>query len=119
MRVVADEFQWHLRYSGLDGKLDTPDDVLTLRHLHLPADTEISIDLQSKDYVYSFYLPHITLMEVAVPDRPFNLEFETSAPGTFKLLGSQMCGFAHPNLLGDVVIHPPADFETWLSQIGN
>jgi cytochrome c oxidase subunit 2 len=119
MRVVADNFRWHLRYSGPDGKLDTTDDVLMQRHLHLPANTEISIDLQSKDYVYSFYLPHIALMEVAIPNMPFNLKFETGSSGTFELLGSQMCGYTHPNLLADVVIHAPANFETWLSKVGN
>jgi len=117
MRVTAAEFQWRIRYPGPDEKLDTSDDVLARRHLHLPAETRVAIDLRSEDYVYSFFLPHIDLMEVAVPDIPFELVFETATPGIHELLGSQMCGYTHPELLGDVVIHTPNDFETWLSGV--
>lgn len=116
MRVTAEEFKWHIRYPGSDGRLDTPDDILTHRHLHLPENSDVSIDLQSKDYVYSFYLPHIGLVEVAVPNLPFTVEFHTAGPGTHELLGSQMCGYAHPDLLGTVVIHPSEDFKVWLAQ---
>ena len=118
LRVTGDDFRWRIRYPGPDGDLDTPDDVVTWRHLHLPADSEIVIDLRSADYVYTFYVPHLDIMEAAVPDAPFVLDFESGKPARDDLLGSQMCGYTHPELLGDLVIHPPADFELWLAGLG-
>jgi cytochrome c oxidase subunit 2 len=116
VRMTGQDFKWIIRYPGADGALDTPDDVLTQRHLHLPARTEVTVDLRSADYVYSIFLPQFDLVEAAVPERPFELEFRTGAPGTLELLGSQMCGFSHPDLIGELVIHARGDFDAWLTR---
>jgi heme/copper-type cytochrome/quinol oxidase subunit 2 len=115
LRVTGDEYRWRLRYPGPDGELDTADDLLTWRHVHLPADAEIVIDLESVDYVYTFYVPELDLMEPAVPGSPYALDFESGPPAVHDLLGSQMCGYTHPQLLGDVVIHPAEEFDRWLA----
>ncbi len=117
VRITGHEFEWHIRYPGPDGRLDTPDDIETRRHLHVPADTRVTLALHSRDYVYSLFLPHADLLEVAVPDRRFTLQFETGEAGKFELLGSQMCGFAHPNLIGELVVHSQRDFDAWLREI--
>ena len=104
------------RRSGPDARFDTADDILARRHLHVPARTAVVIDLRSEDYVYTFHLPHFDLIEAAIPDMRSQLEFETESPGISELLGSQMCGYAHPQLLGDVVVHTPQEFEAWLAE---
>ena len=117
LRVTAENFKWHLKYPGPDGILDTPDDILTQQHLHLPTYTNVSIELLSNDWVYSFFLPHLGLTDIAVPDAPFTIEFQTGASGNHRLLGSQMCGYTHPDLLGDVVIHTQQEFGEWLQPL--
>jgi len=119
LRVTGDEFRWRIRYPGPDDRLDTPDDVEAWRHLYLPARTEIVIDLCSADYVYTFYVPAFDIMEAAVPKVPFEIDFETGPPGRFDLLGSQMCSYTHTELLGDTVVLPPAEFERWMSALGD
>ncbi len=111
VRLTGSDFRWHIRYPGPDHRLDTPDDLLAQRHLHLPTDTDIQLELRSDDFVYSLYLPDYELVEMAFPGRPFLLEFSTGSVGTSRLLGSQMCGYTHEQLLGNIVVSGPADYR--------
>ena len=53
------------------------------------------------------------------PLPPFTeLELETGPAGVHDLLGSQMCGFTHPEPLGDVIVQERAEFADWLSEQG-
>ena len=90
IRVTGHDFQWRFRYAGADGQLDTSDDLVASRHLYLPAHSIVSVDLRSQDYAYSFYLPHLDLVETAIPDDPFLLQFETDGPCHYALVGGQM-----------------------------
>ncbi len=117
VRVTAQDFQWHHRYPGADRRLDTPDDLLTRRHLHLPTDTEIQIELCSDDFVYTLYLPDYELVEMAFPGRPYLMKISTRSAGTSGFLGSQMCGFTHEDLLGELVVMNPTDFRRWMQTL--
>ena len=117
VRMMGNEFQWDIQYPGPDGAFDTMDDVRTHQHLHLPSDSPITIELRSQDFVYSLYLPHIERLELACPGQNFTLEFHSGAPATHELLGTQMCGFAHPNLIGDLVVHRLHDFDEWQNAV--
>ncbi|HET9481584.1 MAG TPA: hypothetical protein VFP98_07510 [Candidatus Polarisedimenticolia bacterium] len=113
VRVTGRDFRWHILYPGPDGRLDTPDDLRALQHLHLPARTKIELDLRSDDYVYGLNLPDLDAADLAVPGRPFVMEFRTEGPGTYRLLGNQMCGGRHPELIGDLVVLTPEAFGEW------
>ena len=116
--ITGVEYEWHMRYPGLDGKLNTADDGHDKRHLHLPAHTEVKLQLHSEDYLYSFALPHVDLKEIAIPDLEFSLSFTTGSEGTFDLLGDQLCGYAHPKLMGKLIILSPRDFAGRMRQLG-
>jgi cytochrome c oxidase subunit 2 len=107
VRITGRDFRWHIRYPGPDGVLDTADDRLDQRNLHVPASTDVELELCSDDFVYSLYLPDYELVEMAFPGRPLVMEFRTDSPGRSRLMGSQMCGFAHEELLGKLVVDPP------------
>ena len=47
------------------------------------------------------------------------LDFESGKPARDELLGSQMCGYTHPELLGDVEIQSPAEFGRWMAGLGS
>jgi len=116
IRVTGGNWKWEVRYPGEDGILDSDDDVVDEQNVHLPAGSHVTLDLDSRDYSYSFYVPDYDLIEVALPGSPFRREFDSGAAGVHKLLGSQMCGYAHPDLLGDVVVQEPADFDAWIKK---
>ena len=114
VRITGHEFRWQIRYAGADEEFDTEDDVRTRRHLHLPPDSPVTLELGSDDFVYSLYIPHVEIFEFAYPGRIFILEFDSGLPSTHELLGTQMCGFAHPELIGELVVHVQDEFDEWL-----
>lgn len=116
VRITGANYQWIIRYAGEDRRLDTADDVETRRNLRLPALSTIRLELASDDYVYSFHLPALDISDLAVPRRPFRLQFETESPGTSRLIGGEMCGFRHPELMGDLIVQRPQEFRSWLEQ---
>ena len=71
----------------------------------------------SDDYIYNLALPHLGLKEIAVPDLSFAIEFTADETGTFDLLGDQMCGYDHPELLGKISVDSHAGFNAWLYDI--
>ena len=76
----------------------------------------IELELTSRDYIYTFALPHLDLHQVAVPDLTFALAFTSQTTGVFAFVGDQMCGFEHESLNGRVVIESPAAFVDWLER---
>ena len=117
VEITGEEFQWHIRYPGPDGQLGTSDDIHALRNMHLPVKTKTKINLTSRDYIYTLVFPNRELREIAVPDMVFSLEFESETTGTFDLIGDQFCGYAHPDLLGKLVVQTHRDFDVWLRQM--
>ena len=119
IEVTGADYQWHIRYPGNDGLLHSDDDILALRHVHLPSSTPVKIHLKSRDFIYAFRVPELKQSQMAIPDLDFALDFKTPAPGLFQLKGDQMCGFAHPDLIGELVVEPRAGFLDWLQQVQN
>lgn len=116
IEVVGRGFEWYVRHPGPDLELGTADDVLAMRDVHLPAGTRAQLRLKSDDYLYSLSVPHAGQREIAVPDLEFALELQAQELGTFELKGQQMCGFAHPRLIGKLVVQSPEEYSRWLRE---
>ncbi len=110
--VTGEDFNWHFNYAGDDGLTGTADDRTSLRYLYLPANTDVTLNLHSRDYLYSFALPDFGQSSIAVPDLDHSLKFKTGAPGIYALRGDQFCGFSHKTLMGEVrvVAADPASY---------
>jgi len=115
IEMTGHDFRWHSRYPGDDGQVGTPDDVHAAQVLHVPVKADVKIVLKSRDYIYSLEVPQAGLKEIAVPDLTFTLRFEADNIGTFVLPGEQLCGYAHPDLIGTLVVESQRDYRRWLA----
>jgi len=115
VEVTGEEYNWYFRYPGEDGELGTEDDKFSKQNLYLPDNTNVTLNLKSKDYVYNVTLPEIGKKEIAVPDLEFSLHFTTQGESTWEFKGDQFCGFSHETLIGKVFIREQASegFYTW------
>ena len=109
IEVTGDEFNWYFRYPGPDGILGTSDDQHSVQNVFLPDNSRVNLKLKSNDYVYSFALPELGLVEIAVPGLSFELLFTTGDEQTLQLMGDQFCGFAHETLIGKVYVRNQDD----------
>ncbi|MCS6895030.1 MAG: cytochrome c oxidase subunit II [Bacteroidia bacterium] len=97
IEVVAEQFQWRVRYPGNDGKLGryhytliggenvlgidftdpkSQDDLLpALKEIHLPVGALVTIHVRSKDVLHSLYLPHFRSHVYAVPGQKNQVMF--------------------------------------------
>jgi len=113
VRVVAKQFNWMMHYPGLDGALDTKDDVKIENSLHVPAGSPVRVILSSEDVIHSFFLPNVRLKQDAVPGRDIEVWFEATKPGKYDIPCAELCGFGHGNMLGILTVHDPEDFKAW------
>jgi heme/copper-type cytochrome/quinol oxidase subunit 2 len=115
----GNDFRWHITYPGDDGQLLTEDDVHTQRHLYLPAGATVAVRLESDDYLYTVALPAFEVREMAIPDLLRHLHFKTTATGVSELRGDQLCGFAHSELMGTVVVLDRDEFLSWCRSLSS
>ena len=116
IRVTGGEFEWHVHYPGPDSEFGTADDVEAKQDLHVPVGTEISVELDSEDYIYRFRIPEFGVNEMAIPDLHFSAQFRPDSVGNYALRGDQMCGFSHSSLLGRVYVHSRLDYYAQLKR---
>lgn len=117
VKVIGSGYRWQYVYPGSDLVLDTEDDRYSSRMLFAPTDTKVQLHLCSEDYVYLLEIPKVGVYEIAAPDLKFEVGFATKKPGSYKLLGSQMCGYTHPDLMGDLTVQSYEDFVQTMKRL--
>ena len=84
----------------------TPDDVVTLNDMRIPVGRPVMINLKSKDVIHSFYVPNFRIKHDANPGYVTRMWFEAKSSGKFEIACSQMCGWAHYKMKGDLTVLP-------------
>ena len=117
--VTGRQFQWRIRYPGLDGAFDTADDIQTVNDLHFVKDTPTIILLKSEDVLHSFFLPQLRIKQDAVPGLTIPVKFDANRAGKYELLCAELCGWGHYTMRAEVTVHESeGDFREWLAETG-
>ena len=116
IKVVGQQWTWAFQHSGLDGTLDTPDDVWTTDTLHVAEGKTYHFLLESKDVVHSFFVPVFRLKQDAIPGRTITGWFKPTRTGTYDILCAEICGIGHGIMGGRIVIDSPEQHAAWVQQ---
>ncbi len=115
--VVGRQFQWLIRYPGVDGKLNTEDDLQLINDLHFVKDAPILIHLKSRDVLHSFFLPNFRIKQDAVPGLTIPVWFDADTAGHYDLVCAELCGWGHYKMRGAITVHETQrDFDEWMKQ---
>jgi len=114
IEVMPQQWAWNFRYAGPDGKFNTPDDVLTLNDMKIPVDRPVMLNLKAKDVIHSFYVPNFRIKHDANPGYVTRMWFQAKQGGQFEIACSQMCGWAHYKMKGDLTVLSQTDYDAWL-----
>ena len=117
IEIVGSEFVFYFRYPGVDRVLFSEDDRYGSGTLFVPEGANVHFKLTSLDYLYTLEIPARDVYEMAAPDLVFNAHVPPSTPQTYDLLGSQMCGYDHPGLLGKMVVQATDDFDRTMTTL--
>ncbi|MCG3211672.1 MAG: hypothetical protein FOGNACKC_05318 [Anaerolineae bacterium] len=107
VEVSASQWQWAFTY---------PDTGVTTTELMLPAGRNIELKLTSTDVIHSFGVPEFQLSQDIVPGSPTLVRVTPTQTGSYKVICEAFCGVDYQDMLAEINVVSPADFENWLSQ---
>lgn len=137
VRVVAQQFEWHIHYPGTDGVfgrtdiklmsadnalgLDrtdaaAKDDVTSINQLNLPVNRPVLIHLSTKDVIHSFGLLEMRVKQDAIPGYSTPVWFIPTVAGEYEIACSQLCGLGHFRMRGFVSIQTQDNFKKWMDE---
>jgi cytochrome c oxidase subunit II len=119
VRVYAQQWAWSFQQPGMDGILDTQDDIRTVGDLHVKVNTTYHYELVSRDVVHSFAIPAFRLKQDVLPGRTITGWFRATRTGTFDIQCTQLCGVGHALMAGRIVVETPAQYAAWVRQASN
>ena len=112
MRIEAIGRQWMWKFQHPGGQAEIND-------LHVPTGEPILINMISQDVIHSLYIPALRIQMETLPGRYTQFWFNADRPGTYRILCSEFCGTDHSVMGGLLTIMTPADYATWLAQVGH
>jgi cytochrome c oxidase subunit 2 len=113
--VTGRQFEWRIRYAGPDRELGTHDDVFLVNDLHLPANEEVVLQIESQDVLHSFFLPNLRLKQDVVPGMKQFVWFKANRTGVFDVVCAELCGWGHYKMRGRLTLESRESFDRWLA----
>jgi cytochrome c oxidase subunit 2 len=111
--VYGHQWWWSFEYD-VDG--DGEPDIITANELVIPADTPVTVHVESRDVIHSFWIPSLNGTIDAVPGRTHSIVLEADEPGEYDGQCKEYCGLSHANMKMRVVAVSMNEFRTWIEQ---
>jgi len=109
--VFGQQWWWSYQY---DVNGDGIPEVTTANELVIPAGQPITLEVQSRDVIHSFWIPALNGTRDAVPGRIQTLQIVADQPGVYQGQCKEFCGLSHANMRARAIAMTPSDFQTWL-----
>ncbi|CEJ11960.1 Alternative cytochrome c oxidase subunit 2 [bacterium YEK0313] len=135
VEVMGQQWRWAYRLPGNDGKLGTtdvqfigPDNPLGINpndpngrddvvvdggDLHLPLGRPVKVLLRSIDVLHNFYVPEFRAKMDMIPGSVTYFWFTPTRAGEFDVLCAELCGLAHSQMRGKVIVESAQAYERW------
>jgi cytochrome c oxidase subunit 2 len=107
VQIIGHQWWWEYRYPDLD--------VVTANELYLPVGTELTVDLESRDVIHSFYVPRFGMMRDMVPGKVNRMSLLVDQAGTYDGACTQYCGLQHAWMRQRIVAQPRDQFDAWVA----
>jgi cytochrome c oxidase subunit 2 len=105
--VMGKKWMWKFAY---------PDGPNAVGTIHVPANRPVRLLMTSRDVIHSFYVPDFRIKQDVLPGRYSETWFEATKPGRYQILCAEYCGTWHSQMWGEVVVMPPAEFDSWMAE---
>lgn len=136
--VQAEQFNFHFRYAGPDGKfgvlqsslindsngnffgLDRANDPaarddIVSDTLAIPVNRPILLTLHSQDVGHSFFVRELRIQQDFVPGLIIPVHFTAIQTGKYEIVCTQLCGLGHYSMRAYLEVMPQNQFEAWLN----
>ena len=113
--VVSQRWAWTFVHGGLDGKLDTADDIKTADELHVKVGDVVHFEGSSRDVLHSFSIPVFRLKQDLIPGRVTTGWFKANRAGTFDIQCVEICGIGHGMMVARIVVETAEQHAAWIA----
>lgn len=112
VHVTGYMFNWDYTYFLGDGE-DTG--MMSTKRLTMPANRNVLLEITSSDVQHSFWVPELAGKVDAIPGRTNTMWLNVAKPGLYEGNCAEYCGLNHYNMLIEVEVLEPAQFDAWLA----
>lgn len=109
VEIIGHQWFWEYRYPGHGV-------VFANEPLVIPSGKIVAADVTSIDVVHSWFVPEFGVKMDANPGRVNHVWFEVEKPGTYGGQCAELCGVLHGDMLINVNVVSPEEFERWLAE---
>jgi cytochrome c oxidase subunit 2 len=96
-------------------KVQHPTGQSEINALHVPAHEPIVLTMISQDVIHDFFVPAFRVKADVLPGAYTRIWFEATKVGTYHLFCAEYCGTKHSQMIGEVVVMEPGEYQRWLS----
>lgn len=127
VNVVGKQWAWDFNYTyggeerhyaGIQAHLTGEEgDQERLPTLYLPYGEEVTFELTSRDVIHSFWIPQFLQKRDMIPGRTTEIHLTPTEIGTFDGKCAELCGEYHSEMLFNVEVVSPEDFQEYLETL--
>jgi cytochrome c oxidase subunit II len=107
--VIGQQFFWSFSYPG-NRTVPCPCEV--------PVNTEIVLNVTSRDVNHQFGIPDFRVKTDAIPGKYNVVWIEPNFVANYTIQCFELCGVGHATMISTLVVVPQATFDSWLSAQG-
>jgi cytochrome c oxidase subunit II len=104
--IVGKQWMWKAEHPGGQHEINA---------LHIPVDRDVQLTMISQDVFHSFSIPAFRVKREVIPGRYTTVWFTATQTGTYHIFCTQYCGTLHSQMIGEVVVMTPDEYERWIA----
>jgi cytochrome c oxidase subunit 2 len=108
--IDGHQFYWEFRY---------PNGAISVDHLRLPYNRVVRLTIVAHDVDHSWWVPALGGKLDAIPGKTNHTSFRATKLGTFRGQCAEFCGLLHAEMLSQVEVLPPDQYDSWVAQRKN
>jgi cytochrome c oxidase subunit II len=102
--IVGKQWMWKAEHPGGQHEINS---------LHVPMGKPVRLTMISQDVFHSYSIPAFRVKREVIPGRYTTVWFTATKPGTYHLFCTQYCGTLHSQMIGEVTVLTPEDYQAW------
>jgi cytochrome c oxidase subunit 2 len=137
MQIVAQQFNWNVRYAGKDGVFgrqdmnlvkaenvfgadptspEGKDDAMNVNEIHVVVNKPVIAYITSRDVIHSFKIIAMRVTQDAIPGQRIAIHFTPTKEGRYQINCAQLCGNGHSSMSGGMlIVESQAAFDKWVA----
>jgi cytochrome c oxidase subunit 2 len=110
--LTAHQWWWNVEYVG-DGPSGR---IRTANEIHVPVNSQVHIELASRDVIHSFWVPNLNGKRDLIPGRTTDISLQPQSTGVYRGFCAEFCGVQHAKMNFEMIVDTPEDFARWKQQ---